>query len=88
MENRIVYLSFKRNDGPDVYEKGQKYINCDGALVSYSLGGKFVCVTTTVSCLEQNGWLDDLDYEVVGPIYHQIPGESVKDLLMNYKIIK
>lgn len=61
---------FKRNDGAEVYQKGIKYINNDNSLVSYSLGGKYCCVTTTMDCLESHGWLDDLDYESI-PTYHQ-----------------
>lgn len=73
MENRIVYLSFKRNDGGLVYKRGEKYINDIGSLVAYSQGGKYICVTTTMNCLVQNKWTDDLDYEVNEISYHPNP---------------
>lgn len=71
---------FKRNDG-DAYHKGEKYIENKNSLVSYSMGGKYICVTTTMGCLVKNNWLDDLDFECE-PTYHQIPNEHQLKLML------
>ena len=85
MKNEIIYLSFKRNDGEHIYNRHKKYITSTGALVSYSLTGKFACVTTTKEFLKYMGWKEDLIYEFSEPTYHQIPEEPVLGFLMNYE---
>lgn len=68
---RVIYLSFKRNDGEDIYRKYEKYIKDSDSLVSFSCGGKIACVTTTMDNIMNKGWEDDLRYEVIKSYYHQ-----------------
>lgn len=79
-KNKIVYLGFKRGDGQEIYNRYKKYVNDLGSLVSFSLGGKYACVTTTMNCLKVNGWEDDLDYKFDEPTYHQKP----TNLMLNF----